>query len=213
MTALAMILGTFVLFSSLATFSLAASKEVHEIAIGHVVRAPASWLSVMPLGRILSTLGGDLGQVDGDLDTSLRLLLKNIVALIAAVIIIGLMDAWLLLTLAVTVPPSIWMIVRFLPIYRDFRALGACALSHHADHADVLVRARAVSAATELLRGADTHRQFGTLEQAHQRLASHINSASAAYHLPTLSRACVSRHDAADRPAGSPSLSIREWRC
>ena len=61
----------------------------------------------------------------------------------------------------------------------------------HADRPDALVRARAISAATEMLRGAETHRQFGTLGQAHKRLASHIDSASAAYHLPVLSRACV----------------------
>ena len=125
MTSLAVIVGTFLLFTCLAIFSLAASKQVHEIAIRHIVRAPASWLSVVPLGRILSTLGGDLGQVDGDLDNSLRLLLKNITFFLAAVIIVGLMDAWLLLTLAVAAPPSIWMVSRYMPTYRDWRALGA----------------------------------------------------------------------------------------
>ena len=79
--------------------------------------------------------------------------------------------------------------------------------------ADVLVRTRAISVATETLRGAETHRQFGTLHDAQQRLAVHIDSASAAYYLPVLSRSCVGCCPSTpDRAVGSRFISIRALR-
>lgn len=106
---------------------MAASKQIHHIAIGHIVRAPSSWLAVTPLGRILSTLGGDLGQVDAELDTNARALLGNVVQLVAALVIVGVMDPWILITLVVAAGPSYLMIRRYLPFYRDGRALDAWA--------------------------------------------------------------------------------------
>lgn len=120
-----MIATSFALFLSLAVLSLAASRQIHEVAIRHLLRAPSAWLSIVPLGRLLAILGGDLGQVDADLDQSLRMLFKAITLFLAAVIIVGLMDGWLLLTLVATALPSIYMVRRYLPMYRDWRSLGA----------------------------------------------------------------------------------------
>ncbi|KAK7058500.1 hypothetical protein VNI00_002134 [Paramarasmius palmivorus] len=129
--------------------SLVASRTLFAALLKRLIRAPARFFDITPIGRILNRFTTDINTIDGALQNSARSCLSGVLNFIASFLVI-------LVVIPVFAPISLfiaWLYIRLAPPYiqasRDLRRLESISLSP------------AFAGFDELLRGLTHVRAFG----------------------------------------------------
>jgi ABC-type multidrug transport system fused ATPase/permease subunit len=135
--------------------SLQASRVLFLALLNRLIRAPARFFDVTPIGRILNRFTSDINTIDGALQNSARACLMGVLNFVASFLVI-------LVEIPTFAPGALfiaWLYIRLAPPYiqasRDLRRLESISLSP------------AFAGFDELLRGITHVRAFG-MEQRYQ---------------------------------------------
>ncbi|GJN90211.1 hypothetical protein Rhopal_003210-T1 [Rhodotorula paludigena] len=144
---------TFCMGVATVWFGTSAARNLHNLALLKVARAPMSFFDTTPLGRIMNRFAKDTDSIDGRLNDSLRMCLATLAQIISSIIMIAIVYPVFLAPVAA--------IVVLCYLTSNFYRASARAIKRH----DNTLRSFLYAWFSESLTGLSTIRAYGEQER------------------------------------------------
>ena len=159
----------FCMGASAAFFGYNASRSLHRGAAKRVLYAPMSFFDTTPLGRIISRFSKDIDTLDNTLNDAFRMSLSTVGQILGAIILIGVIDQYFLIAVAVI----LFLYFRAAQFYR--------ASAREIKRLDNLLRSALYAHFSESLSGLATIRAYGEQGRFLKDNESKIDAENRAY--------------------------------